>query len=135
MPVGGCFCGKCRIEYSGEPAMKALCHCLDCRKITGSTYSVNIAIPGSGFKVTSGTPKSIGKTAESGKEITSYFCGDCGSTLYRDGESFGDLKIIKVGIMDDVEALAEAKPGVELYVAKRVSWVPETRGAEQKEGM
>jgi hypothetical protein len=85
--------------------------------------------------VTSGSPKSIAKTAESGNTITSYFCGDCGSTLYRDGKTFGDLNVIKVGIMDDVEALANAKPGVELFASNRVSWVPATEGAEQKDGM
>ncbi|KAI1763386.1 Mss4-like protein [Hypoxylon sp. FL1150] len=113
--VGGCFCGKIRISYEGEPVKKALCHCLDCRKITGSTYSTNIIVPGAGFKVLSGTPKTLTKKADSGKDITSHFCGDCGSTLYRDGPSFGDNKVIKVGVLDDPKALDEAKPDDELY--------------------
>lgn len=79
---GGCFCGNVRIKYSGEPQGKALCHCMDCRKITGSTYSTNLIIPGEGFEVTKGTPKTIAKKADSGNTITSHFCGDCGSTLW-----------------------------------------------------
>ncbi|KAK4990712.1 hypothetical protein LTR66_006733 [Elasticomyces elasticus] len=145
MPVGGCFCGKTRIEYTGEIQAKAsastiaiscvLCHCTDCRKTTGSTYSTNIVVPGDGFKVTSGTPKTLSTKADSGKTITSHFCGDCGSTLFREGETFGDARIIKVGILDDVNALNDAKPGVELYAPERVSWVKEVEGAEQKQGM
>ncbi|KAI1347148.1 Mss4-like protein [Xylaria sp. FL0043] len=135
MPEGGCFCGKVRYSIEGEPVGKALCHCLDCRKITGSTYSTNIIVPGANFKLTSGTPKSIGKKADSGNEIVSYFCGDCGSTLYRDGKSFGDAKVVKVGTLDDINALDEALPKVELFASHRVSWVKEVPGAAQKSTM
>ncbi|RYP13908.1 hypothetical protein DL767_010500 [Monosporascus sp. MG133] len=135
MPEGSCFCGKVRIAYEGEPTAKAICHCLDCRKIGGSTYSTNIVVPGNGFKVVSGTPKTISKTADSGKEITSHFCGDCGSTLFRDGESFGDNKVVKVGVMDDVNALEDAKPAVELFAARKPSWILDVPAAKKLDGM
>lgn len=135
MPEGGCFCGKVRISVEGEPLGKALCHCLDCRKITGSTYSTNIIVAGPNFKVLSGTPKSIGKKANSGNEIVSYFCGDCGSTLWRDGVTFGETKVVKVGCFDDIDALDKAKPGLELFSSHRVSWVGEVAGAAQKPAM
>ena len=54
---------------------KALCHCADCRKMSGSIYSANVIIPDDGFKITSGKPKTISKKADSGNTITSYFCG------------------------------------------------------------
>ena len=37
--------------------------------------------------------------------------------------------------MDDMEALNDAKPAVELYAGERVSWVPELAGASQLPGM
>ncbi|KAI0427910.1 Mss4-like protein [Xylaria sp. FL1042] len=135
MPEGGCFCGKVRYSIEGEPIVKALCHCLDCRKITGSTYSTNLIIGGAGFKLLSGTPKSIAKKAGSGNEIVSHFCGDCGSTLYRDGASFGDGKVVKAGTLDDINALDEALPAVELFASHRVGWVQEITGAVQKSAM
>ncbi|KAI3317751.1 Mss4-like protein [Xylariaceae sp. AK1471] len=135
MPEGSCFCGKVRYSYEGEPVAKVLCHCTDCRKITGSTYSTNIIVSGAGFKIVTGTPKTISKTADSGREITSHFCGDCGSTLFRDGASFGDSKVIKVGTLDDADALDKAKPAVELFAAERVGWVGEITGAAQKTTM
>lgn len=84
-----------------------------------------------GFKLLQGTPKTISKTADSGKTITSYFCGDCGTTLYRDAGSFPGSKIIKAGVLDDLDALNKAKPGLELYSKRRVEWVPEAPGAKQ----
>lgn len=115
---------------------QALCHCNDCKKITGSTYSTNIIVPGQGFSVTSGTPKTIGKKgADTGNTVTSHFCGDCGTTLFRDGPTFGENKVIKVGILDDSNALADAKPGVELYVPLRAPWVESIEGAGQLKNM
>jgi hypothetical protein len=52
---------------------KILCHCTDCRKIGGSTYSSNSLFPADGFKVTKGTPKQHKKTADGGNEIVSNF--------------------------------------------------------------
>ncbi|KAI1087295.1 Mss4-like protein [Rostrohypoxylon terebratum] len=130
---GSCFCGKVRISVEGEPITTVLCHCLDCRKITGSAFSTNRLTPGSGFKLLSGEPKTISKIGDSGNEIVSHFCGDCGSTLWRDGKTFGDNKVIKAGVLDDYEALNETKPLGELYVKHRVNWVPEVPGSVQNQ--
>lgn len=82
--------------------------------------------------MTQGTPKSFPKKAESGKIITSNFCGDCGSTLWRQSETFGDTRIIKAGVIDG-PAIEDIKPTVELFVANRVSWVLPVEGLEQKQ--
>ncbi|KAL1642430.1 hypothetical protein SLS58_005504 [Diplodia intermedia] len=130
---GSCCCGAVGIKSTGEIQAKALCHCLDCRKITGSTYSTNIIVAGNGFSVTRGTPKQFSKTADSGKTITSNFCGDCGSTLWRQSEAFGDARIIKAGTLDTPGAVDEvAKPAAELFTTQRVPWVSAIAGAEQK---
>lgn len=92
-------------------------------------------MPEEGFTIISGSPKQISKQADSGNDITSHFCGDCGSTLFRDGASFAGAKIVKVGVMDDVSALEQAKPAVELYAAERVPWVGRVEGADQLKGM
>ena len=116
-------------------SLQALCHCRDCHKISGSTYSTNLAVPEDGFKILTGSPKSISKTADSGNEITSYFCGDCGSTMWRDGASFPGLKIVKAGTLDEVDQLEGAKPGVELFEPRRVGWVQAIPGTEGKATM
>ncbi|KAF2155085.1 hypothetical protein K461DRAFT_276272 [Myriangium duriaei CBS 260.36] len=135
MPTGGCFCGALQYETGLDIKAKALCHCVDCRKITGSTYSTNYIIPQSDFKFTKGTPKTYSKTADSGNEITNYFCGDCGSLIFRKGATFGDNQVLKVGTLDDHDALDKAKPDVELYAGERVAWVEKTAGTSDKPGM
>jgi hypothetical protein len=46
-----------------------------------------------------GNLKEISKVADSGKNITSYFCGDCGTTLFRKGDSFPNNVILKVNLV------------------------------------
>ncbi|KAI9652421.1 MAG: hypothetical protein M1831_006830 [Alyxoria varia] len=133
MSEGGCLCGKVRIKSTGEVLAKALCHCADCRKISGSTYSTNIIVAGDGFSVTKGMPKDFSKKADSGNTSTSYFCGDCGSTLWSASETFA--KVIKAGVMDSASAIGDAKPATELYASKRVPWVSAVAGAEQWKAM
>jgi hypothetical protein len=115
--------------------LQALCHCSDCKKITGSTYSTNVLVPDSDFKIVTGSPKEWAKKADSGNTITSHFCGDCGTTLWRDGASFPGLKVIKYGVMDEPDAVEFAKPLTELYAPGRVSWVPQTAGTKDLTGM
>ncbi|KAJ5811808.1 hypothetical protein N7474_008109 [Penicillium riverlandense] len=80
MSTGGCFCGKVRVEYSGQPMNSGLCHCLDCRKITGSLYSYSFVVNRADLKVT-GNPKEVAKISDSGNHIKNYFCSDCGTVL------------------------------------------------------
>ena len=92
-------------------------------------------MPGDKFEVTKGSPKTISKKADSGNEITSHFCGDCGSTMWRDGKTFGESKVIKVGSLDDTKAFDDAKPAIELYAPERISWVSGVNGASQLKEM
>lgn len=45
------------------------------------------------------------------------------------------MRIIKAGILDDVDVINSIKPGAELYAPERVSWVAEVNGANQLPGM
>lgn len=55
--------------------------------------------------------------------------------MFREGETFGSSKVIKVGTLDSPSAFQDYKPQVELYTPERISWVSEISGAAQKPGM
>lgn len=42
------------MNFSGEPNAHVLCHCKDCKKISGSMYSTNVVVPEDNFKLISG---------------------------------------------------------------------------------
>ncbi|KAL2824184.1 Mss4-like protein [Aspergillus pseudoustus] len=141
MVSGSCFCGAIRIELTGEPLKAALCHCADCRKITGSLFTYSFVVLRSQLQISgTGVPKPLSKRADSGNRIVNHFCSDCGSPLYggkvgEDGTPDNGLAILRAGIFDDEEFLARWRPSVEVFAKRRLPWVQGIEGAEQHECM
>ena len=50
--TGGCLCGAVRYEVRGEPVHVGRCHCTDCRKESGSAFTVYGQWPADRFTVT-----------------------------------------------------------------------------------
>lgn len=95
-------------------------------------------MPSEQVKITKGAPKEISTTANSGKRMTNCFCPDCGTTLFRYGDTFGGrdgLLVLKAGIMDDADVINNTKPGAELFAPRRIDWVEGIGGAAQVEEM
>ncbi|KAJ4347437.1 hypothetical protein N0V95_005439 [Ascochyta clinopodiicola] len=122
MAAGGCICGNVRYEAGGESGAS----------IGGSTYSSNGVYDADQFKITKGTPKQHKKKGDSGNEMISNFCGDCGTTLWREGATFPGKRIVKVGTLDDTSILDNFKADAELYTDHRPKWVNAQDGADQK---
>ena len=55
--------------------------------------------------------------------------------MWRDTPTFPGKKVVKVGTLDAVDALDQAKPMAELFAPERVSWVPEVEGTKQVDSM
>jgi hypothetical protein len=49
---GGCMCGAVRFEVRGTPYRVGLCHCLTCRKQSGSAFSVLAIYPVAAVTIT-----------------------------------------------------------------------------------
>lgn len=45
------------------------------------------------------------------------------------------MRIIKAGVLDDVNIINNTKPGAELFAPERISWVAATEGANQVDAM
>lgn len=45
------------------------------------------------------------------------------------------MRVIKAGILDDVEVINATKPGAELFAPGRVAWVSPLEGAGQLDAM
>jgi hypothetical protein len=118
--TGGCLCGDVRYRVRGEPAHVGRCHCTDCRKESGSAFSVYAQWPVEAFELSSG-------------EIASYdgrgFCRRCGSRLLNPPDP-GDTHIeIRIGSLDD--APFGLRPEAEIWVKRREEWIPPVDGASQ----
>ncbi|KAK6957179.1 hypothetical protein Daesc_002465 [Daldinia eschscholtzii] len=74
-------------------------------------------------------------TVASGKGMANYFCSTCGTLMYRVGEAFPGMSILRLGTIDDFH-LHETKmrPTVEYFIESRVGWLKGVEGIKQVEG-
>jgi hypothetical protein len=78
---GGCLCGAVRYRASAEPLMTVVCQCTHCQKLSGSPYSVMLALPKGSLEFTGDAPATYVDTGTSGMPVHRRFCGKCGSPL------------------------------------------------------
>lgn len=103
--AGGCLCGKIRYTVS-QPVLNVIaCHCKNCQKASGAGVSHNTVVPTSTVTFTSGQPKVYADTAQSGNTLHRGFCGDCGSSIYSQREKTPEMMVLKVGSLDDPDAM------------------------------
>src|SRR5262245_66623104 len=88
--TGGCLCGAVRYSVRGDPVHVRRCHCADCRKESGSAFTVYAVWPVEAF--------------EKSGEISSYdnrgCCPRCGSRLRSTSDPNGALIEIRIGSLD-----------------------------------
>jgi hypothetical protein len=114
--TGGCLCGAIRYSLEGEPFHVGRCHCADCRKESGSTYTIYGQWPREDFSVEGEYATYEGRS----------FCPHCGSSLFTLEE---DAAEIRLGSLDD--APFELRPEAEVWIKRRESWLHEVEGASQ----
>jgi len=106
--TGGCLCGQVRVLATGTPYRVGLCHCLDCRKHTGSLFHASAIFPADAVTTEGETRDYRGR----------HFCPDCGSSVF--GRS-GDEIEVSLGALDAPDQMA---PTYELWTVRRESWLP-----------
>ncbi|GKT61827.1 DUF636 domain protein [Colletotrichum tofieldiae] len=134
MPTASCLCNAIKINIIGSPMAAALCHCGDCRKISGSAFGFNWVLASKDVEIT-GNPKIFSTTANSGNTVTSHFCSDCGVTLWRDGPATKGLMYFKAGTLDELKDQNLANPVAEIFTSQRLFWLKAVSGAAQKDEM
>ena len=124
--TASCRCGQLRATATGEPVRVSVCHCLDCKKRTGSAFSAQARWPAEQVLI-EGESKPWLHLADSGNEITHHFCPDCGSTLhYSIAGKFDGLVAIPLGAFDDPFF---AVPGFSVWEERKQEWVEITGDA------
>ena len=123
---GGCHCGAVRYAAEVNPDNVVICHCTDCQTISGAPYRTVVAVRLSKFTM-EGAPKTYRKVGDSGREVETTFCGDCGAALYSH-RSGADYIFLRVGSANQRKALppkAQGFRGSAMPWAMDISRVPE----------
>ena len=99
--AGGCLCGAVRYTVDVRITELRACHCTNCQKASGAAGSVNAIVPSPAFKITRGTPRCFTATADSGRTLNRYFCGDCGSPIHSQRPATPEFVVLRAGTLDD----------------------------------
>lgn len=125
-----CSCGQLRVSVEGEPLRISICHCLACKRRTGSAFGYQARFPIEGFEVAGERTEYIRRSDE-GEERRLSFCPECGSTVYYTLESQPDVVAIPVGAFADP---GFPPPRVSVYESRRHAWVQPPDGIESEGG-
>lgn len=115
---GGCLCGAVRYEVRAEPVMAGFCHCLSCRKLSGSGHAFHAMVPEDALKV-AGETRGFAWTADSGNTVTTSFCQQCGSPLFGRSSGFPGTVTFRVASLDDPSAVA---PQMTVFSKRLLGW-------------
>ncbi len=123
--TGGCQCGAIRYEFTEEPHSVYTCHCVDCQRLTSSSFSLGIVVPDRAFRLTGVEPRQLQRTADSGRVNTRLVCPECGSWVCgmpRDG-----VVRVRAGTLDDTSWL---RPTRHIWTRSKQPWIMLPEGDE-----
>jgi hypothetical protein len=103
-----CRCGALTLTLPESSELVVACHCLDCQRRTGAPFSVGAFYPVDAVAI-SGTPKQFTRDAASGGKVHSYFCANCGSTVYWRADRLPSMIGVAVGALADPKYPAPAR--------------------------
>jgi hypothetical protein len=95
-----CRCGAVKLSLPGPSQLIVACHCIDCQRRTGAPFSVGAFFPAEAVTI-AGTAKEFSRVGTSGGKVHSYFCPNCGSTVYWKADRLPALIGVAVGAMAD----------------------------------
>ena len=116
--TGGCLCGAVHFTSSADAHMVGHCHCIDCRKSSGTGHCTHLVVPEEAFTVT-GSVTFYDRAADSGNIVSRGFCGTCGSPIYSKNSGMPGVVFPRASVLDDPEI---AKPQMVVYASHAPSW-------------
>jgi len=118
--TASCRCGQLRATVTGEPVRVSACHCLNCKKRSGSAFAVQARWPADQVSIT-GQSKSFVMVADSGNSATFHFCPECGSDVhYEINGKFDGLVAIPLGAFADPYFTT---PAFSVWEERKHDWV------------
>jgi hypothetical protein len=110
--AGGCACGQLRFRTRDEPDRVGLCHCMTCRKASGSVFNAFAIYPADRVTVEGRYEAWASSTEES-----RCFCPTCGSHVF--ALSGSEIEI-GLGAFDEPNLF---RPTYEAWVPRREHWL------------
>jgi hypothetical protein len=129
---GQCHCGAIVYEAEVEANDIAICHCLDCQRLSGSAFRANVLARADAFRILRGSPRQYVKTGDSGAKRLHAFCGNCGSPVYSCATENQQTYTLRVGALNQRQELG--RPKRQIWTKRRLPWLPALEGVPEVDG-
>tara|TARA_R110002096_G_scaffold243768_1_gene435886 strand:- start:4239 stop:4661 length:423 start_codon:yes stop_codon:yes gene_type:complete len=116
--LGSCLCGKVKYKITGSAFAFYHCHCMRCRKLSGTGHASNIRLDSANIEWLSGAQLIKTYNVPEAERFRNDFCGDCGSPLPRLFIETG-LVVLPAGTLDHEPACS---PESRIFYASRSDW-------------
>jgi len=117
MIEGSCFCGQCSYEALGKLFDALNCHCSNCRKLTGATFSTYGAVLKDQFNWL--CEQTRVRQFWSSQNVCRYFCNICGAMMASIDQKEPNSIYLSVGLL---KVGTIVKPEYHEYVASKATW-------------
>ena len=124
---GACLCGRVSYQAEVDPDRVVICHCTDCQTISGAPYRVNVPVLAELIRLT-GEPKTYRKRGDSGDEVTTAFCPECGSALYSSKGETPAFLFLRLGA---VRQRAQLAPKAQGFCRSALPWAMDITGVRR----
>ena len=95
-----CQCGQLSVSLPGPTQAVVACHCIDCQRRSGSPFGVLAYYLADQISITGDARRYERETAE-GNSFESFFCPECGSTVYVRAGKHPSMIGVAVGAIAD----------------------------------
>jgi len=113
-----CACRSLSITARGEPIKVSACHCLACRRRTGSAFSVAVFYQ-EDQTTPAGPASQFTRLGDSGQPVEFHFCPACGTSLFWRPAFRPGWVGVAIGCFAD----PTLRPTQAVYEQDRLDWV------------
>ena len=97
-----CPCGQLSVSCNGDPLRISVCHCLACKRNTGSAFSFGATFREQDVRV-EGEERTWVRVGDEGSHITKHFCPNCGTAVYGTNDHLPGLVRVAAGCFANLD--------------------------------
>ncbi|PYH91328.1 hypothetical protein BO71DRAFT_332456 [Aspergillus ellipticus CBS 707.79] len=119
--TGHCNCASISITLPQQPERTVVCHCINCKRAGGGSFSLNYLVSQSDITFTD--PNNALRSYEylnstSGNVVTRKFCSNCGSPVFTLTPKNPGQAFLKASLFDTT-----SKPAMAVFGERKEEWV------------
>lgn len=115
---GGCLCGAVTYEAAGAPLIVGHCHCIDCRKTSGTGHGTHVMVREDAVRI-DGALSCYESLSDSGNVVKRFFCPVCGAAIHSTNAAMPGLTALRASSLDDPD---QVTPQMIVYKSRAPKW-------------